>query len=289
MKKEGLSLKSFWLVHKSVAQLVVNAEDVDKILEQEGSWQPIADIVASVVNDSNLGAKMFGWLLSSIQAERMELFTERIIKEKLSDTVEPDTVSEVHKLCVQEATRLGALINLRERRDIIVKYRGIELVCKDVRSYEEELNLRVASFLKTRAVGGKVPVLAFENSVLEPPSEEVAKDPRIHKEVLDEFSMARNTANEMLKDQVLSGDLVKEMLTKKAQVCMQVDKTFKLEMALLDTACGEGGVKRVQDLVIQALPTSASRRTLEESMQQLAMLSQKAPLIVLCVSCISFC
>jgi len=277
MKKERLALKSFWLVHKSVAQLVVNADDVDKIMEQEGSWQPIADTVASVVDSSNLGTKMFGWLLSSIQAERMEIFTEKVIQEKLSDTVEPNTVTEVHELCVQEAARLGALINLREKRDITLKYRGIELVCKDVKSYEEELNLRVAAFLKTRAVGGKVPVLVFENSVLEPPSDEHAKDPRIHSKVLEEFAMARNTANEMLRDQVLSGELVKEMLTKRAQVCMQVDKTFKLEMALLDTACGDGGVKRVQALVLEALPTSTSRKTLEESMQQLAMLSQKAP------------
>ena len=88
--------------------------------------------------------------------------------------------------------------------------------------------------------------------------------------------MARVTANEMLKKQVLSGELVKEMISTKGQICLQVDKTFKIELALLDTACGEGGVSRMQELVLKALPTTTRSMTMQHSQQQLAMLSQQA-------------
>jgi hypothetical protein len=66
------------------------------------------------------------------------------------------------------------------------------------------------------------------------------------------------------------------MLNNKGQICLQVDKTFKLEMALLDTACGEGGVARMQTLVLEALPSTTRSMTMQNPQQQLAILSQQA-------------
>ena len=111
--------------------------------------------------------------------------------------------------------------------------------------------------------------------MLEAPKQEAKDAPKVQPEVLKDFAMARVTANEMLKKQVLSGELVKEMITTKGQICVQ-DKTFKIELALLDTACGEGGVARMQDLVLAALPTTTRSMTMQHSQQQLAMLSQQA-------------
>ena len=276
MKREKLAIKSFWAVHKEVAALVLNTKDVEKIFAAEGSWQPIADILASVVDSSVLGNKMFGWLMAPVLAERMQIFTDRCIDDPLRGEVSTTTVEKCVTSCLDEAARLGAVSALREKRDITIGYRGMQLLVKGVRGYEEELRLRIAARLKSMCAGDGVPLLIFESSVLGDPESKGKSDDKVDPEVLKDFVMARRTANEMLKDQVLSGELVKEMLNNKGQICLQVDKTFKLEMALLDTACGEGGVARMQTLVLEALPTTTRPMTMQNSQQKLAMLSQQA-------------
>jgi hypothetical protein len=276
MKREKLALRSFWSVHKDVAALVLNAKDVEKIFAQEGSWQPIADILASVVDSSVLGMKMFGWLLGPVLDERMQIFTDQCIDDSLRGEVTKQKVTKCVNVCLDEAARLGAVSALREKRDITISYRGTQLLVKDVRGYEEELMLRLAAKLKSMCAGAGVPLLIFESSVLGEPETESEGENKVDPELLHDYVMARRTANEMLKDQVLSGDLVKEMLNSKGQICLQVDKTFKLEMALLDTACGQGGVARMQTLVLEALPSATRPMTMQRAQQQLAMLSQQA-------------
>ena len=262
--------------YKEVAGLVLCMSDVEQIMEQSGSWQPIATVLSRVVDSSMLGMKMFGWLLTPVLAESMQIFTDKCIDESLSGEVNTASIEQCAADCLGEAVSLGALAVLGHRRDIKVSYRGMQLTVQDIRGYEEELTIRIAAKLKSRCVGAGVPLLVFESSVLGPPQLEAKDAPKVQPEVLKDFKMARVTANEMLKKQVLSGELVKEMITTKGQICVQVDKTFKIELALLDTACGEGGVARMQDLVLEALPTTTRSMTMQHSQQQLAMLSQQA-------------
>ena len=210
--------------YKEVAGLVLCMSDVEQIMEQSGSWQPVATVLSRVVDSSMLGMKMFGWLLTPVLAESMQIFTDKCIDESLSGEVNTASIEQCAADCLGEAVSLGAVAVLGHRRDIKVSYRGMQLTVQDIRGYEEELTIRIAAKLKSRCVGAGVPLLVFEGSVLGPPQLEAKDAPKVQPEVLKDFKMARVTANEMLKKQVLSGELVKEMITTKGQICVQVDK-----------------------------------------------------------------
>ena len=250
--------------------------DVEQIMEQSGSWQPIATVLPRVVDSSMLGIMMFGWLLVPVLAESMQTFTDKCIDESLSGEVNTASIEKCAADCFQQAVSLGAVAVLGHRKNIKISYRGMQLIVQHTRGYEEELAIRIAAKLKSRCVGAGVPLLVFESSVLGAPKQEAKDAPKVQPEALKDFAMAGATANGMLKEQVLSGELVKEMITTKGQICVQVDKTFKIELALLVTACGEGGVARVQDLALEALPATTRSLTMQHSQQQLAMLSQQA-------------
>ena len=144
---------SYTYTYKEVAGLVLCVGDVEQIMGQSGSWQPIATVLSRVVDSSMLGMKMFGWLLTPVLAESMQIFTDKCIDESLSGEVNTASIEKCAADCLQEAVSLGAVAVLGHRRDIKVSYRGMQLAVQDIRGYEEELTIRSAAKLKSRCVG----------------------------------------------------------------------------------------------------------------------------------------
>ena len=120
-------------------------------------------------------------------------------------------IDEVRDAIQTSLTAVIGLDALPPLRNIVVQYRGIELELP-VHSISEEIDLRIAAYMKTRAVETRKLVALFMEDVLVAPGR-VPEGGDIGEDVYRCFEIARVTAADMLSDETWShGECVKNFL-----------------------------------------------------------------------------
>ena len=170
MKNGKLPWESFWSKYRVDASLLLNSVHVDAIMAATGEWSSVAREIGSTVRGSKLGERMFGFAEAFVVSEKLAadfaLAVAPLVKKVV---VVAEDVAKARTTMLKHIEELNAGDILGGRRAVAMEYLGLtlEVIVKDV---HEEVEMRVACVLKSRAVGRKdgLRALALEAGLLWP-------------------------------------------------------------------------------------------------------------------------
>ena len=148
----------------------MNSVHVDAIMAATGEWSSVAREIGATVRGSKLGERMFGFAEAFVVSEKLAadfaLAVAPLVKKVV---VVAEDVAKARTTMLKQIEELNAGDILGGRRAVAMEYLGLtlEVIVKDV---HEEVEMRIACVLKSRAVGRKdgLRALAFEAGLLWP-------------------------------------------------------------------------------------------------------------------------
>lgn len=157
-------------------------------------------------------------------------------------------VADVHKLM----SNIAGAESMANKRDAQIGYRGVPVEIQ-VFSLAEELALRTSAALKERAViAGKLEALHCEEDLVDAAT--AHRCLKLDENMLVQAKAARKSANSMVTAEGdPSGIEMRDILQAKKGILLQLDKGFKLEIALITSFTGEGGERRLIHKVTDCL------------------------------------
>ena len=134
-----------WLEQwKAIWPLVLPEAEVQAVLSlsEEDSWCKAADEIATIINSSVLGEKMFAMAAREVISTQVRGIIAKAVDElsQQSHLGEKDIIASKNA-CKSSLDNLANIDMLPERRTITLSYRGWDFPWK-IRSIEEELDVR---------------------------------------------------------------------------------------------------------------------------------------------------
>lgn len=279
--KRTCTEQQWWEVYKDISQLVLDCQSVDTIFAAQSCWSSVAKEVATTVKNSCLGYKLFGWAEPFVCAESVE----KLFQDKLNGLDKDKVTHASMDLLMQQLVKEGEAFNaqhlLSTKRHINLKYRGISCEIL-VQSFVEEANFRISAYLKDLAVSSDLlPEMAFEERLWKSLSKTFEWKPMKNmRQGLDgRVLKAGKDARALLKEAVGSqtdGALLMEMINSKIQIYLNLDPTFRLEVAAWQEVHMSAGQKALEERVLECFPQKSKPKTFNDTLQELEDLSQGA-------------
>lgn len=285
-KNQGLPLSTFWAAHKEIGSLVLPVADVEALFAANEQWVDVEQQLQRVCSTSVVGQKMFGFLNDRLIQHKvsveMNKFTGNLMNAVKLDEA---TCSQQVSACKTNIGLIPGIENLPARRVAMINYRGLSAPTQ-VLSIFEEIEVRWAAVVKARATETqKLEAMLFENDLVDEKTMQKHTGLDVTLQVLKNAALARATANQLVKsdsvDTEPSGQIMKEILTRKAQALQSLDRTFKLDIAFICGMQGIPGETRLQTAALECLPGPDSPLSTEASLTKLGSLLA-SPLFAFC-------
>lgn len=267
MKKEGLPLATFWSCSRAMAAVVTSTADIDKIMGATGAWSQVRGEILRVVAGSTLGGKMFGFVAECLAAESLSQKIDESLAKLKAGNIDAAAVHRCVEACEQESAQHKWDMVLRHKRQVVAMYRNIEIKVQ-VDSVRDEIEVRLAATIKTLALTNGLEELSFEKSLL---GDAIGIKHTIDSSILAEYNVARKSANKMFQDDEWgSGDDLCALLKSKRALLLQFDRSFKLELAVVEALNGQAGATLLFANVLECLPGKGAHPTLLQAGQGIA-------------------
>ena len=271
MFQDGVSAKTFIELYGDIASLVVNEVDVKDIIATKADWLPMADTLDRVTQGSSIGMKVFGFTIPLLRGAAVKkVMTDELLK-LTGVELTVDRVAAARAEVTKLLKGVPGLATLPALREITVSYRGVDIAVP-VQSVTEELQIRLAAVVKTRARDQDLlPALFMEDSLVA--RNRVPELGKVQPELLAEAKVARATANQMLgSENWLHGEAVQSLLDKKGSTLIALDRTFAIERCFILAMLGEAGEKRLLEELVEILPSELRAISLKDSASKVATL-----------------
>ena len=177
------------------ASLIMNVDMANKVYAATGKWSSVADDVTKLVATTHLGSALFAWALPSCVASRLRDHAEKLLgalaKEK---TITTALIDGWWKQVRDEASTLKAEDVLSHRRLSTFEYRKSE-VSIEVPTWEDELSLLLACWIKSRFCPSVIPELAFEKGLVK---QEVDNPGKIDEQLVQVYVQGREYVSDLI-------------------------------------------------------------------------------------------
>ncbi len=254
MRKERLSVESFWALMKKECHYVLNVVDADKVFAA-AQWKDVKAEIKNLCSGTQLGMKMFGFALNHVaSAEASELIEETVsLLEGMHLDIE--CVKEVRGNIRVELDKIATARICSERRAIQIRYRGLDIQV-EVMGLEEEITRRLAAHIKSKAVEARaLELFSCEEALIPLQTQDASQEDGVDADLVKEAVVARASADKILKESAwTSGENLLEILNEKMVLLLQVDETFKIELAMVEHMVRGGGEARLHQQVLYCLP-----------------------------------
>ena len=158
---------------------LLDAQLVQKVtqLGGEDSWCKASAEVRALIEGSNLGARLFGWISKEISgADIEEVIKKQVAKMLKMESVGHKEIADIMTETMKLLEDIAGVDDLPERREIVIRYRGWQAP-RVVRSVQEQVEVNLVSAARGQAAAqGMLSALPGEQSLCGPCGrEEVAK------------------------------------------------------------------------------------------------------------------
>ena len=274
MRRQGVSLASWWGIARDCASLVMDAQKVDAIFGADNNWGSVKAQLAEVTSGSVTGMKMFGFAMASLN---VEVFSEYVDQElgKFEGTIDAAALDDFMDRCDKRADELDVDAGSFGPLELTVVYRGIDCAI-NVPGLRAIPAAKFACLSRELAVNnGQVKPLSFETGILGIASKSKL---RVEDDLVSQARMSRELAlEEERRTAPSTGDLTVAMLASKRGFFGQVDKWFTIDIALAQALSKGPGEQKLHDAVLELLPKAKVAKELKASAAQLDALC-KSPL-----------
>lgn len=174
---------------------------------------------------------------------------------------------------------------LPSKRTVVINYRGI-LAQVPVVSISEEIDCRWSSALKARAVQhGSLEPMMFEEELVDGAVRHAHTEFSADLRCFREAKLARASANAWVKSECPevepSGSIMKDILVRKSQALIALDRTYKVDISVITGMQGAGGEARLEAAALACLPSEKTPMTVQSSLSAITTLAS-SPLYNFC-------
>ena len=280
-KQHGQSAQLRWDSSRPCAALLLPEVAVDACVQCRTTWADVATELASVIQSSDVGKRLFASAWRDLQCARVRAAIDSIVKHlEEVHVIDESAVQRGRKAFKQKLEELGASGNdASTRREVSVSYRGIEIRLL-VASVMDEYNVAEETFLRQVAVeSGGLCKLWCEDAFVQ------ARRPCVQSvdlALVTRVERARQAAQSFLgSTEHASSDGIADVLSRKGAVLSSLDRFFKIEASLFTCMRGERACAKLECDALECLPADGRARTPEESLALLDSLLQGA-LVAFC-------
>lgn len=108
LKKDGVTLHTFWDHHKDICCFVINSSEVEEVLKADTDWAKVAAPVSQLSSGSRLGSKMFGFAHIFVASQLISDFMGGLFQNLGVAALTSSWSQEATAACLREAERLRA-------------------------------------------------------------------------------------------------------------------------------------------------------------------------------------
>jgi hypothetical protein len=272
-KGEDAKPSKFLITHKSIVYLVLPKGGVERILASV-QWTTVHSELADVVK-TRIGMKLFGAGLQSVQSEVVAATIKKAVDDLFGkgETITQDMLLGAKQTIYTELSGHEWLSSLPDKRKIEVEYLN-ERLLMNVKCLPDQIEMVLAARWKTLAVSASLLSPLFCELSLTSP---VALTAVTYSLFTEDVYNANADARALVRagfDLSLSKDgdsIVSHLLSVEARA-LAVDPTFAIEVKFFTEMVGENGQTRLQQKVLNALPSTDRAFSVEDVVQKLALI-----------------
>ena len=269
LKKAGVKLSAFWSLHKDVCSLVISAEDMETLLQANGSWTRYEDALTRMMQ-SKTGKAQWEWAMAKLVDHKVDAAMQRfsqIMSELPNFTYE--ACHQAQATARQSIAEIPDLKLLSSKRDVTIPYRG-RRTHHSINSTEDELQRRTSAEAKGRGVqSGKIVAMTFEDDLVD--------GYKMNHQAVDDALLvgvkeARQAACKYieLESAKPDGALAVKVLGIKEKTLTAMDRCFCVEIAFFRGMAGSEGQSLLMSKVGRTLPSADDLKTPEQSLSEMS-------------------
>jgi hypothetical protein len=239
MKKNDVSLDSWWALHNGVVGLVANGEAFQRCLGCKSEWIEVAKELLEVVGSCALGRAVFGPAAEALKHHRVKVTIEAALADLAKRKGElTKVIMKAGKINFVEALTAGGVDPHENfpKRSVLVGYRGF-MIELPVNSWLEYFSLSMSAFVKGIGVEtGLLEPMFVEKELLG--VREELKQLMVAPDMLLEARAARTAAARLLEaSENLNCEEVAKVLTTKRLLLLSMDSSFSSWRRASGRAC----------------------------------------------------
>ena len=237
--------------------LVLSVADVEAVLGVKGRWSSVKGEIARVCKSSKTGQAMFGFAYTNIVCETVSSCIDEQLDTLRGKELDAAAVDKWGKQVADKLASLVDLASLPPRRVVSLSYRGCSFDMQ-LSTARQEMDVKLQILIKHAAVhNAQVPCLTFEAELVD--KSVGPKLAGVSDALVDATRKARETANALLEQARIHGaEGIKQVLNAKEVHLVTVQREFSVEIGLLRSMMGEGGKARVEQAILDALPSPSN-------------------------------
>ena len=126
MKRQGVTLATWWDTVKDVATLVIDGVAVEQVIKSENNYHSVAEDLEQLTSASTLGCKMYGFAMAQIVIKRYGDFGEKEL-DTLSGGISTADLERLTALVESMAQQLRIDELCPEPRDMTMQYQSYDI------------------------------------------------------------------------------------------------------------------------------------------------------------------
>jgi hypothetical protein len=249
------SASQWWHARKLYAVLVLPKANTDAVMAVGARARDIMNDLEIVGNSSKVGKSLVWKALRDAQQEVHSNIVGETLARLPEGPITEEVLTQNRTVFMQRCRQVGASVSETHRpKDMTMSHMGVEITIP-VTSLLEFYSFSLQCHLRTAAVRGRELEGLFCEKEL---GQQVFAAPsKVSDTLLTETRAARKSCNDFMAGLEPTAANIKAMMEKRSTFLMSLDKYFKIEMRFFAASSGELGLRRVQQLVLDLLPTEA--------------------------------
>lgn len=240
-------------LHKTIQPTVIN-EQINKCRHE-------------VCGSSSIGHALFSFALLKHLAVSVKDSIEEVVAKFTSGAMNQETLNRFKFEAVEKCNDLPMISLLPDRRDIQAPF-GACLLTFTASSIQAEVNFRFAVAWKEAAViAQKLKPLWCEALLGADPTKSYTGI--VDQELCNNAGVVRGQAEELFKQVGNTADAVLQMVRSRSSRLLLSDPDFTVEIAMLETLCGEYSQTLLADKMLELFPDENANTDVEDTFQQI--------------------
>ena len=272
LRKTGVELKTFLKVNMNILELIIDSNDLQKLVDEENDYGNVKNALNSVVGGSKIGSTMWSFAVGTVLSNDVHEIVEKKLVEMEAKLINAQVVLNTKKAISNALESLPNFDLLPVRREIRLKYRNYEIPNVKISHIAQEINMKVSARVKT---------IAVEKQLLKPywcedllPLAPTTPDPKgVEAEVVLGASVARSQVEKAIAASPgRDVDVLMDILQRQIKTFKGLDGDFDVDVAILQAICGDSGGAALKAHIVNVMPSKDVVRAPTDSLRLLTAL-----------------
>jgi hypothetical protein len=264
--KHAVPVETFLQANLGIIGIVLDKGDLETLRAcPKGQWGHVADVVTRVVQTSQLGAQVWGFVAAVVISESFSRDIETAASKLASEKFGREALAEYRRLCEERVESYRRVEGSAARREVKVPYLGVDLAMKCA-TPQVEVEVRLWGAERQASLGRRGGLELLPHEALCFDDTEVAKlDCLLPEQRLQELRDARSQLWSMIRDGACTClEDVQALVKRSWPTISSLDRSCRLDAEFV--AGAEVAMQRkTEEYLLDCLPSEPGAKHLDET------------------------